>query len=264
MDSSDSWPPGLTDRPGRVTVTGSLGGRVQRARAGDVEVVVKRGPAVLDEADGLMRLGRVKGGPFVPSVLYRDETLLVLEWIPPGGSTPAAEEDLGRALAALHSTPAGQWGGGSSWIGECRVDPRPAATPEAFYGHRLTELAARCGLQARVERVVARLPALVPPGPAVVLHGDLWWGNVLWAGDGRAVLIDPSVHGGHREEDMAMLALFGAVPARLMDAYAEALPLDRGWEERVGLWQLYPLLVHTVLFGGAYRASAEAAARRYG
>ncbi|HET6966602.1 MAG TPA: fructosamine kinase family protein [Acidimicrobiales bacterium] len=224
---------------------------------------MKRGPAVRDEAQGLERIRRVEGGPFVPSVLYCDESLLVLEWIPSNGSSPAAEEQLGRALAALHSAPTGEWGGGSAWIGECPVDPFPSATAGDFYGHRLMELAGRCGLGELVERVVGRLPSLVPPGPPVLLHGDLWWGNVLWAADGRAVLIDPSVHGGHREEDLAMLSLFGSVPARLMEAYCEANPLDAGWEQRVDLWQLYPLLVHTVLFGGSYRRRAEAAARRY-
>jgi fructosamine-3-kinase len=96
-----------------------------------------------------------------------------------------------------------------------------------------------------------------------LVHVDLWWGNVLWGADGRAWLIDPSVHGGHPEEDLAMLALFGTVPERVRRAYAEVHPPAHGWEDRVGLFQLVPLLVHTVLFGGGYRAQAEAVARRY-
>ena len=97
-----------------------------------------------------------------------------------------------------------------------------------------------------------------------MLHGDLWWGNVLFGADGRSWLIDPSVHGGHPEEDLAMLALFGPVPARLHAAYNEVLPLAAGWPERVALFQLYPLLVHSVLFGGGYRSRTEEIARRYG
>jgi fructosamine-3-kinase len=97
-----------------------------------------------------------------------------------------------------------------------------------------------------------------------LLHGDLWWGNVLFGADGRAWLIDPSVHGGHPEEDLAMLALFGTVPDRLLEAYQEVAPLQSGWQERVALFQLYPLLVHAVLFGEGYRTQAEGVARRFG
>ena len=111
--------------------------------------------------------------------------------------------------------------------------------------------------------VVSRLADMLPPGGPALVHGDLWWGNVLFGADGRSWLIDPSVHGGHPEEDLAMLALFGPVPERLLGAYTEVRPLSPGWEERVALFQLYPLLVHAVLFGGGYHAQAEAVARRF-
>jgi fructosamine-3-kinase len=83
------------------------------------------------------------------------------------------------------------------------------------------------------------------------LHGDLWWGNV-GACDGAPVVFDPAVYGGHREIDLAMLALFGGVGDALIGAYQEVWPLAADWRARVGLWQLYPLAVHAVLFGGDY------------
>jgi fructosamine-3-kinase len=85
---------------------------------------------------------------------------------------------------------------------------------------------------------------------------------VLWGADGRAWLIDPAAHGGHRETDLAMLALFGAAHlGRIIDAYDETSPLADGWRARVPLHQLHPLLVHAVLFGGGYGARAADAAR---
>ena len=226
-------------------------------------MVVKSGRGVTDEAAGLLRLGAVHGGPRVPAVLYSDESVLAMEWIDSSPDAQGQEEVLGGGLAAVHSVPSGAWGGGSSWIGDCAVDAGEAATAGTFYRGRLLGLARRCGMEPVIEPLVDRLPELIPPGPAALLHGDLWWGNVLWGADGRPAIIDPSVHGGHPEEDLAMLALFGRVPDRLLAAYRERRGLDAGWEERVALWQLYPLLVHTVLFGGSYRAQAEAAARRY-
>ena len=81
--------------------------------------------------------------------------------------------------------------------------------------------------------------------------------------DGRPWLIDPAACGGHREIDLAMLRLFGDPGSAFFAAYAELRPLAEGHEERAALWQLLPLLVHAVLFGGGYGASAERAARRY-
>ena len=86
----------------------------------------------------------------------------------------------------------------------------------------------------------------------------------MYAGaDGRPWLIDPSAYGGHREIDLAMLRLFGSPSERVFAAYAELSPPAEGWEERVELYQLLPLFVHALLFGGSYCAAAERVARRY-
>ena len=113
--------------------------------------------------------------------------------------------------------------------------------------------------------MVERLPVLAgPPEPPARLHGDLWSGNVLAGADGRPYLIDPAAYGGHREVDLAMLRLFGAPAPRTLAAYEEVHPLADGHERRVPLWQLFPLLVHAVLFGGGYGARAAAVVRHYG
>ena len=97
----------------------------------------------------------------------------------------------------------------------------------------------------------ARPRARDTPEPPARLHGDLWSGNVV-AVAGAPTLIDPAVYGGHREVDLAMLALFGGLAPACVDAYAEVAPLAPGWRDRVALWQLYPLAVHALLFGGGY------------
>jgi fructosamine-3-kinase len=124
----------------------------------------------------------------------------------------------------------------------------------------------RGGLQAAdahlVEAVAARIGELAgPPEPPSRIHGDLWSGNVLWSG-GQAWLIDPAAHGGHRETDLAMLALFGApFLEQIVAAYQAVAPLAVGWRQRVPLHQMHPLLVHACLYGAGYGTRAGAAAR---
>jgi fructosamine-3-kinase len=253
----------LTSVVGPIGPTGRLGEQAWMVTSDGRTLVIKVGASVLDEADGLRRLGEVPGAPPVPGIVFAEAGFLVTIGVDRVVRTPGHEESLGRALAAVHRAPFAGWGGGSSWIGTCPVDPSPAPDGAAFYGARLRALSARCGLEDTVTAVASRLGELLPPGGPALVHGDLWWGNVLFGSDGRSWLIDPSVHGGHPEEDLAMLALFGAVPDRLLRAYNEVQPLSSGWEDRVALFQLYPLLVHAVLFGAGYRAQAEAVARRF-
>jgi fructosamine-3-kinase len=263
MTSPSDWPARLARLVGPVGPSRPLGAGTWLVEAGGRRLVAKSGPGALDEANGLTALRAVRGAPPVPEVVLAEADLIVTTAVDQVPRRAGHEEALGRALAGLHQAAFPQWGGGSSWIGNCPIDPSPWSDSAGFYGARLGELAARCGLEDPVAAVIGRLGALLPPdGPALV-HGDLWWGNVLFGSDGRSWLIDPSVHGGHPEEDLAMLALFGPVPDRLLGAYTEVRPLHPGWEERVPLFQLYPLLVHTVLFGGSYRAQAEAVARRF-
>jgi fructosamine-3-kinase len=113
-----------------------------------------------------------------------------------------------------------------------------------------------------VDAVLARITELAGPAePPSRIHGDCWSGNVLWSG-GRGWLIDPAAHGGHRETDLAMLALFGApFLDRILASYAEVAPLAAGWRARVPLHQLHPLLVHVCLFGAGYAGPVAEAAR---
>jgi fructosamine-3-kinase len=222
---------------------------------------VKTDPAPL-EAAGLRWLA--SAGARVPEILDEGPHRLVLQEIPRGTLTAAGEEELGHMLATMHAAGAPRFGTlpapGRFFVGRCELDsPEGDDWNEYYVQHRCLPLAHRVGLAAEVESVVVDAP---PESPAR-LHGDLWTGNVLADRDGRPWLIDPAAYGGHREMDLAMLDLFGRVPERTRAAYEEVAPLAEGWRDRVRLWQLFPLLVHAVLFGGGYREQARRAAQRY-
>jgi fructosamine-3-kinase len=225
------------------------------------------------EAAGLRWLAEADALP-VPGVLAVEPHGLLLEWVEPGRLDARGEEELGRGLAALHRSGAPRfgwvpWDADELQLGPLRLPATPYEQWAPFYAEcRLAPLLPRAGLspsgRRAVERVCERMRELAgPPEPPARLHGDLWSGNVHADREGAPWLIDPAAHGGHREVDLAMLSLFGGPSRRFRDAYAEAFPLAEGHEERVELWQLFPLLVHAVLFGGGYAGAVERAAARY-
>jgi len=250
----------------------SLGG-VQRAELADGRTVVVKcgepGQAAV-EAAGLRWLA-VPGGPPVPGVIAHDEHRLVTTYVPGGRMDAGGAERFGRALAALHAAGAPAFGAAptaDAWIGTASMRNEPSDDWPSWYAeHRVLCYLRRAALtppDARaVEQVCERIDDLAgSPEPPARLHGDLWSGNVHPGADGHVWLLDPAAHGGHRETDLAMLALFGAPRLdQILAAYHEAAPLAPGWQDRVSLHQLFPLLVHAVIFGGGYGARAGAAAR---
>jgi fructosamine-3-kinase len=254
-------------------------GLAQAGGAGAADPVTDGGAAGLGfaaEASGLAWLAAA-GAVAVPAVLGWDERVLVLDWVPPGEPDQPSAARFGRELAALHGAGADRYG--APWPGTIAGLPLPnaadAAPPGAGWGEwyaaarllpyvRLardagTLTAADAGV---LESAAMRAPAVAGPAePPSRIHGDCWSGNVLWSG-GRGWLVDPAAHGGHRETDLAMLALFGTPElGEILAAYQEAAPLADGWRARVSLHQLHPLLVHVCLFGDGYVAPALAAAR---
>ena len=232
------------------------------------------------EARGLRWLAEA-GAVGVPEVLGWDDATLAVSQVPPGRASAATAERFGRELARLHRAGAPRFG--APWRGfiaslslpndhsVAASDPGTVTTwPDWYRARRIlpylrlaVDAGTLTGTDARLVVSAAARAADVagPEEPPSRIHGDCWSGNVLWSG-ASGWLIDPAAHGGHRETDLAMLALFGAPYLdRILGAYADEAPLAPGWRQRVPLHQLHPLLVHVCLFGAAYREETLAAAR---
>ncbi|MGO8965050.1 fructosamine kinase family protein [Mycobacterium sp.] len=246
---------------------------------------VKRHPgAPIDffacEAAGLQWLSAVYGGvPCVP-VVSVDATSLTLQRLDPVNPSPQAATEFGGRLAVTHAAGAAGFGAGpDGWAGPGFFGPLSQPLPMSLRPHRrwgefyaderlapMAELAApRLGAStcAAVDAVAARCRTgdFDDDDSPARLHGDLWGGNVMWTADG-VVLIDPAAHGGHRENDLAMLALFGCPHYdAILDGYQRVRPLGPGWRKRIGLHQLFALLAHVVLFGGGHVRRTDACAR---
>lgn len=197
-------------------------------------------------------------GPLrVPNVIASGDSFLALEWLDVESKHRGFDEALGRGLAALHRLGAPAFGlDRDNYLATLAQDNTPTDDGIAFWiEQRLRPLAKKAGLDvdAKLDALRAKPDRFGPAEPPARLHGDLWWGNVIGVDHSPAV-IDPAVYGGHREVDLAMLALFGGLPDALVAAYDEAFPLADGWRDRIALWQLYPLAAHACLFGGGYGA----------
>ena len=279
----------------RCAIEADLGARVTRAarvHGGDVarayavelddgrRVFAKTHPSspagfFTTEAMGLSWL-RATDAVAVPEVLAVSDdppNRLVLEWIDEGRARPGTERDLGGRLACMHQAGAPAFGREDRRSTGSRGLPNePCETwPEFYAANRLLPLArlARDGgalapsTIAELEHLAHRLAAFDTAEPPARLHGDLWAGNRMVDAEGRSWLIDPAAHGGHREFDLAMMRLFGGFGAACFAAYAEVYPLEPGWEGRVALHQIAPLVVHAIKFGGGYVGAATAAIAQY-
>ena len=257
--------------------------------------------ALSAEARGLAWLHEAGAVP-VPGVVGCDESTLVISWVQAGTADVACADRFGRDLALMHAAGADRFGAPwPGFIASLPLpNDGPAAGEDiaaaegttvdedalggeggaargstgawpGWYASQRVLPYLRRAVDAGtlgpahvwpVEAVLARIGDLAGPAePPSRIHGDCWSGNVLWSG-GRGWLIDPAAHGGHRETDLAMLALFGApFLDRILASYDEAAPLAAGWRARVPLHQLHPLLVHACLFGAGYAGSVAEAAR---
>ena len=236
-----------------------------------------RSPSMFEaEADGLQRL-RGTNTLRIPEVIAfgedQDDSYLLLEHIEGGVKNTGFWEDFGKGLARLHGHTNATFGlACDNYIGSLKQVNTPCAKWDAFFIQcrlepqvKMARERQRIGMGdvLRFERLYAELPSLFPPEPPALLHGDLWSGNFLCDANGKPVLIDPAVYFGHREMDIAMTKLFGGFEPAFYRAYNEERPPAAGWEERVDLCNLYPLLVHVNLFGGAYAQQVAAILKRY-
>jgi protein-ribulosamine 3-kinase len=228
------------------------------------------------EALGLKLLKR-PGAPRVPEVLAHGEsgkhTWLLLEYITQGGYGKNFWDDFGFSLAQLHKNSQETFGlDHDNYVGSLpQSNKTHQSWPDFFIEERLgrqLEMARKKGLldsalMRSFENLFKVIPSIFPSEPPALVHGDLWSGNFMSDTYGNPCIIDPAVYYGFREMDIAMSKLFGGFSSRFYESYHEAFPLASGWQQRLDICNLYPLLVHVNLFGGGYLGSVRAAMKGY-
>jgi fructosamine-3-kinase len=230
----------------------------------------------LAEAQGLKLLAEshtIKVPEVIAQGVAGREQFLVLEWIEQGSSTDNAQEELGIKLAALHQNTAPQFGlEYPNYMGSLTQSNNYHLSWTDFFIVERLEPQVKIGVEKgmiytnlllQFTNLFKRLDQLYPHEKPALVHGDLWSGNYLINTTGEPVLIDPAVAFVHREVDIAMTSLFGGFDPAFYQSYNESFPLEKGWEKRADLWNLYPLLVHVNLFGGSYLQQVQSCLNQF-
>ncbi len=218
------------------------------------------------EAEGLMHLRTVKSDIIIPEVIEvgrpkkKMPGFLLMEFIkksPHGDSF-----QFGAELARLHQTKTETFGlDEDNYIGSLpQKNHRHERWDSFFIEERINpqlQMAIDSGkmdveILSNWGQLSSQLKDLLPPCAPSLLHGDLWSGNYMFNEAGKAVLIDPAVYYGHPEMDLAFSKMFGGFSPEFYDGYESVQPLEPGFEDRIDIYNLYPLLVHVNLFGGGY------------
>lgn len=213
----------------------------------------------------------------IPKVVVASETnehqFLLLECIASAKPSDSYSINLGEKLASLHRFRAKVYGlDHGNYIGSLPQYNGFRQDWIDFFIHERLEIqlqiAEKRGLvdsQLRNQflNLYQRLPDLIPKEKPSLIHGDLWSGNVITDESGEPCLIDPAVYYAHREMDLAMTKLFNGFTDQFYSSYNNAFPLEPGFGERCDIYNLYPLLVHVNLFGGAYVQSVIGILKRF-
>jgi len=245
------------------------------------KLFLKENPAVKEdfftaEAKGLTLL-RENCPLKIPTVLghsvLANTSYLLLEWIDSGHASGQFWEDFGAGLAKLHQTSANHFGlDHDNYIGSLPQANNPHSSwADFFIEERLKPqlgMAAKRslvdkGILSDFQRLFSKLERLVPDEAPALLHGDLWSGNFMTNEHSQPVLIDPAAHFGHRETEIAFTRLFGGFDTEFYRSYQRRYPLVPGFEERIELHNLYPLLVHVNLFGASYLSGVLQTLKRF-
>ncbi|MEG3616876.1 fructosamine kinase family protein [Magnetovibrio sp. PR-2] len=266
-------------------LSGGCVGDVNRAELSDGRtVVIKSAPEGTDEAQGIHVEGdmliylRTHSHLPVPDVLARTDGALVMEYLNTGGGLSArVQDDAAHHVAKLHdiSTDDGFGFDFDTVIGGLhQPNPWTPSWVDFFRDQRLMSMgrdAERVGrmptlLLNRLSQFCENLDRwiLEPPSPSL-LHGDMWSGNVLSAQHRITGFIDPAIYFGHAEIELAFTTLFSTFGRPFFDEYQKLRAIEPGFfEERLDIYNLYPLLVHVRLFGGSYVGSVERTLRKFG
>jgi len=262
---------GSINQAAKITLTDGRECFLKWNRTADPDMFMK-------EEKGLNLLKSTETDLWVPEVFATGETkdgtgYLVQEFIREGRSSPNSAASFGKALVDLHRHHAEKFGlDHNNYIGRLPQSNRRHKYWVIFFIQERMKPQLKMAINdgklssaiiSNFESMYKQLPNIFPDEPPSLLHGDLWGGNYFFDEKGKATIYDPAVYYGHREIELAFTHLFGGFSGTFYETYEEAYPLAPEFSNRKDIYNLYPLLVHTNLFGGSYARQVEGIVNRF-
>jgi fructosamine-3-kinase len=230
-----------------------------------VAKVASRG---LDVEAWMLKYLKEKTALPVPAVYYSNEHVIIMQFIQSSGVDGPAHRDAAEHLAALHKIKSDQYGFERDTLIGSLPQPNPKTKDWAkfFAEHRLLHMGREAlkegkidaKLMKAVEKLAGKVSSLLgAPNPPALIHGDVWGGNVLAGSNKIAAFLDPAIYYADPEIELAFIKLFNTFDGSFFSRYNEINPIRPGFDERADIYNVYPLLVHTRLFGASYARKTQ-------
>ena len=213
----------------------------------------------------------------VPDVFHSEADLLLMQYIDGRNrwdNTSLAH--LGTLLANCHQISAPEYGlERDTLIGPLHQPNASSSSWISFFREQrlkyIMSLACQSGalpaeLITRLQRLAENVERfLIEPEQPSLIHGDMWRTNVIVRDCHVVGILDPAIYYAHNEMELAYMTLFDNLSEEFFVSYRTIKTIDSEFfSVRRHVYNLYPLLIHLIIFGPKYIRPIDENLKRLG
>jgi len=220
--------------------------------------------AIESESKNLLYLN--KKFEFFPRLVKFNNEYLVIQYLENDNEKPdKTNRDFLEAIVKIHSVSNDLYGFGfNTQIGAIEQLNNYENTWSNFYATKrlnpIFELANSqnnmgSDINDKIYFIIKNIKNFIPDKPpALLLHGDMWDGNILFDNYKFVGFIDPGSFFGHNEMEIAYLRWFKPkfIDSDFLKKYNDYIPLEKNYLEYEFIYQLYYALCNVALWDISY------------
>ncbi len=220
--------------------------------------------AIKSEGKNLLYLN--KKFNFFPKLVISNNEYIIIEYINNDGEKPnKTNSDFLESIIKIHSVSNDLFGFDfSTQIGALELKNDLEDSWVSFFLNKrlnpIFELANKKELMGsfindKINYLQKNIKNFIPDKPpALLLHGDLWEGNILFKKNKFVGFIDPGSFFGHNEMEIAYLRWFNPsfIDSEFLAKYNNYIKLEKNYHKYEPIYQLYYSLCNVVLWDKSY------------